>query len=48
MVEGEGKKGKKKGKKKGNKKEIKKRKSKPRSPQLTVCAERGLCFVFCL
>lgn len=44
MVEGEGKKE----IKKGNKKEIKKRKSKPRSPQLTVCEERGLCFVFCL
>ena len=41
MVEGEG-------KKEIKKKEIKKRKSKPRSPQLTVCEERGLCFVFCL
>ena len=39
MVEGEG-------KKEIKKKEIKKRKSKPRSPQLTVCEERGLCFVF--
>ena len=53
MVEGEGKKEIKKGNKKkeikkGNKKEIKKTKSKPRSPQLTVCEERGLCFVFCL
>ena len=49
MVEGEGKKEIKKGNKKEKiKKEIKKRKSKPRSPQLTVCAERGLCFVFCL
>ena len=49
MVEGEGKKEIKKGNKKEKiKKEIKKRKSKPRSPQLTVCVERGLCFVFCL
>ena len=53
MVEGKGKKEVKKGNKKkeikkGNKKEIKKTKSKPRSPQLTVCEERGLCFVFCL
>lgn len=46
MVEGEGKKEIK--KKEIKKKEIKKRKSKPRSPQLTVCEERGLCFVFCL
>ena len=44
MVEGEGKKE----IKKGNKKEIKRRKSKPRSPQLSICVERGLCFVFCL
>ena len=51
MDEGEGKKQIKKGNKnmkkkkeikKGNKKEIKKTKSKPRSPQLTVCEERGL------
>ena len=49
MVEGEEKKEIKKGNKKEKiKKEIKKRKSKPRSPQLTVCEERGLCFVFCL
>ena len=44
MVEGE----EKKEIKRGNKKEIKKRKSKPRSPQLTICEEWGLYFVFCL
>lgn len=42
MVEGEGKKE----IKKGNKKEIKKTKSKPRSPQLSICVERGFVSFF--